>query len=156
MSETMMIPGNRDLIMWWLQNVPGAFDQLARELDQPDGMAQFYDRIRGYAIELFAVESQTMIFQMQKEGFINSPDHTVYVSDEHNRVKILITNWNEVLADQITTIIEYAGKGSTVAPPTSDRIKWLDWLGKEIMRFVMRENWDVLLQVLNLLKEMIV
>lgn len=156
MSETLMVPGNRDLFAWWLQNVPGAVDQITKEMDQPDGMTQFYDRIRGYAIELFAVESQTIIFQLKEDGFIDSPDHTVFVSDEHKQVKIRITNWSEALADQITTIIEYAGKGSAAAPPTSDKIKWLDWLGKEIMRFVIHEHWDVLREVLSLLKEMIV
>lgn len=136
MPETVMVPGNRELITWWIQNVPGAFDQLAREMDQPDGMTQFYDRIKGYDIEFFAVESQTIIFQLKGDGFIDSPDHTVFVSDEHKRVKILITNWSEVLADQITTIVEAQGIAVENAPPRRDIRQWLMWLGRVVALIV--------------------
>ena len=139
MSETVMIPGNRELFTWWLQNVPGAFDQLAREMDQPDGMTQFYDRIRGYEIEFLAVESQTIIFQLKDDGFIDSPDHTVFVSDEHKRVKILITNWSEVLADQITRIVEAQGIAVEHAPPRRDIHQWLKWLGWVVALIVDKE-----------------
>ena len=154
MNETVRIPLTTELAAWIFTHVPDAFEQMDSALRDPYREKRFWDAISGYEWSILnVVDSPTVVFMLEDDGFIESFGHMVRVNHDSHEIVILVNRWSDAARDEINRMVLSSNIDS--GSPPEDRNDWLQWL-TDVLKIALKrgEEYEALLsRIWQLLQE---